>query len=101
MTDTTAALKENRVWWFVLLVLAIVTALLVLPGSYIDKNVWQTTVLTLAGMWILGIAINVGAQGVNALLTAKGEAAKATAEAAKTSAQAQQAIADAQRANSR
>ena len=93
MSDPTAKRKEDRVWWFVLLIVAIVTGLRMMPaaggGTYVDQNVWQTTVLALAGMWILGIAINVSAQGLNNLLTSKGQANKLSAQAEKSTAYAQ------------
>lgn len=81
MADATEAVKENRVWWLVLALLSITTALLVL--NYIDKAIWEIVVLTLFATYVTGIAVNVVAQGTNTLLVKKGEAAKTNAEAEK------------------
>lgn len=82
MSDTTATVKENRIWWLVLALMAIVTALLVL--GYIDKGIWETVVLTLFATFVTGVAVNVVAQGVNTLMAGKASAANTTAEGQKT-----------------
>ena len=79
--DVTAVTKENRIWWFVLALCSAATALLVL--GYIDKAIWQTVILTLAAMWITGVALNVVAQGANTLMAGKADAAKTVAEGQK------------------
>lgn len=82
MSDVTATVKENRIWWLVLALMAIVTALLVL--GYIDKGIWETVVLTLFATFVTGVAVNVVAQGANTLLAGKASAANTQAEGEKT-----------------
>jgi hypothetical protein len=78
MTANPDSVKENRIWWLVLALLATATALLVL--NYIDKSQWQIIVLTLFGTFVTGVALNGIAQGATNLMQAKGDAARTTAE---------------------
>jgi hypothetical protein len=79
MTANPDSVKENRIWWLVLALLATATALLVL--GIIDKGQWQIIVLTLFGTFVTGVALNGIAQGATNLMQAKGDAAKTTANA--------------------
>jgi len=76
--------KENRIWWLVLALMATTTALLVL--GYITKESWQIIILTLFATFVTGVAVNGIAQGVTNLMQSKGSAqetvAAATAEKA-------------------
>lgn len=72
-------IKENRIWWLVLALMATATALLVL--NYITKESWQIIVLTLFATFVTGVAVNGIAQGATNLLQAKGNAQVLTSSA--------------------
>jgi hypothetical protein len=78
MNPNPDSVKENRIWWLVLALMATATALLVL--GYIDKGQWQIIVLTLFATFVTGVALNGVAQGANNLLVSKGMATTTVAD---------------------
>lgn len=71
--------KENRIWWLVLALCSISTALLVY-GS-IKEDTWSTLVLILFGTFVTGSVFSFVGHGINIMTQGKAEAAKTQAEA--------------------